>query len=131
VQLPKKVQIMLESLLGRAGESEPALRRLVFERTRTGREQSQAVSRDLLAFVAKLDQRPWTIVRDDLSALRQAGYSEDQIFELIAAASAGAGVRRFEAGLGAIERAGKEPAAARGQSPATGKSPNPRTSDAS
>jgi len=58
--------------------------------------------------VAKIDQRPWMVSDEDFNKLRQAGYSEDQIFELTVAAATGAGVRRFEAGLRALEAASDE-----------------------
>ena len=63
---------------------------------------------DLRELVEKIDERPWTVSDEDFSRLRRAGYSEDQIFELTVAAAAGAGVRRFEAGLRALEAAGEE-----------------------
>lgn len=103
--LPRTIQIMLESLLGPKGKSDPALRRAVFERTRTRTEQPSALLPALSSLLAKIDKEPWTITADNLSGLRRSGYSEDEIFELIAAASAGAGVRRFEAGLRALEGA--------------------------
>ena len=51
----------------------------------------------------KIAERPWSVSDEDLTHLREAGYSEDHIYELVLAAAAGAGVRRFEAGLRAIE----------------------------
>jgi alkylhydroperoxidase family enzyme len=55
--------------------------------------------------VEKIAQRPWTVTDDDIRQVREAGYSEDQIYELVQAAAAGAGVRRLAAGLHAIEDA--------------------------
>lgn len=109
--LPKKVQNAIEALLGRAGKSDPALRLAVFEMTRRGARVmpvAQPGALDLRELVEKIDERPWTVSDEDFSRLRRAGYSEDQIFELTVAAAAGAGVRRFEAGLRALEAAEEE-----------------------
>jgi len=99
--LPKSITNAIEALLGSAGKSDPALRRAVFERTRSGAGATPPF--ELRELVEKIDERPWTVSDEDFTRLRQAGYSEDQIFELTVASAAGAGVRRFEAGLRAIE----------------------------
>ena len=65
-------------------------------------------SDELRQLVEKIDEHPWLVNDEDLLKLGRAGYSEDQIFELTVAAAAGAGVRRFEAGLRAIAAAGDE-----------------------
>ncbi len=103
--LPKKVQNVMEALLGPSGKSDPALRAFVFDRTRksAGEKPELPAALGLRALVEKIDERPWTVNDEDFSNLRHAGYSEDQIFELTVAAAAGAGVRRFEAGLRALE----------------------------
>jgi hypothetical protein len=111
MMLPKSVQNMIEALFGSAGKSDPALLRAVFERARTGVGEISAMEPgafELREMVEKINDRPWTVSDEDLSRLRQAGCSEDQIFELTVAVAAGAGVRRFEAGLRAIEAAGAE-----------------------
>ncbi len=104
--LPEKVQNAIEALLGPEGKSDPALRLAVFEKTRKSTGDIPAVQAGnlaLLELVKKIAERPWTVSDEDFSKLRQAGYSEDQIFELTVVAAAGAGVRRFEAGLRALE----------------------------
>ncbi len=108
--LPKSVQNLIEALLGSSGKSDPALLRAVFERTRGAGEipAMQPGAFDLRELVEKINERPWTVSDEDFNRLRQAGYSEDQIFELTLASAAGAGVRRFEAGLRALEDAGAE-----------------------
>jgi alkylhydroperoxidase family enzyme len=108
--LPKKVQNAIDALLGPSGKSDAVLRAAVFERARKSAGGIPAVpgALELRALVEKIDERPWTVSDEDFSKLRQAGYSEDQIFEVTIAAAAGAGVRRFEAGLRALEAAGDE-----------------------
>lgn len=109
--LPGRVRKAIERLLGSAGTSEPALRHAVFERARTGMKQAPATgpcAPELVEFVEKIEERPWTVGAEDFAKLRLAGYSEDQLFELTLAAATGAGVRRFEAGVRALEAAGPE-----------------------
>jgi alkylhydroperoxidase family enzyme len=103
--LPKKVQDTVDALLGPSGKSDSALRVAVFESTRKSAGEIPTVpyAHDLCALVEKIAEHPWTVSDEDFSKLRQAGYSEDQIFELTVAAAAGAGVRRLEAGLRALE----------------------------
>lgn len=60
---------------------------------------------DLKTLVEKIADRPWSVGDEDFRRLREAGYSEDHIYELVLAAATGAGVRRLEAGLHAIEGA--------------------------
>ncbi|HEY9421873.1 MAG TPA: hypothetical protein VIW92_10710, partial [Thermoanaerobaculia bacterium] len=43
------------------------------------------------------------ITDEDIQALLRAGYSEDAIFEISAAASVGAGMARLERGLAALK----------------------------
>ncbi|HEY6349436.1 MAG TPA: hypothetical protein VI636_08520 [Candidatus Angelobacter sp.] len=114
--LPKSIQNAIEALLGSAGESDPALLRAVFERTRSG--VGEIPHFELRELVERIHSRPWTVSDEDFNRLRQAGYSEDQIFELTLVAATGAGVRRFEAGLRALEAAGAEET----RSPASGQS---------
>jgi alkylhydroperoxidase family enzyme len=92
----------IASLLGAPGETDKSLRQAVFDRVRLGTGE---VPESLTALVERIADRPWSVSDEDFTHLREAGYSEDHIYELILAAAAGAGVRRFEAGLRAIEGA--------------------------
>ena len=53
-------------------------------------------------FVDKVARRAYTVTDDDIMALRQAGYSEDAIFEITASAAVGAALGRLERGLAAL-----------------------------
>src|SRR5215470_250612 len=99
---PPHIEKVIASLLGSAGESDVSLRRGVFEQVRTGRGE---VPENLTALVGKIARRPWTVTDDDILQAREAGYSEDQVYELVLAAATGAGVRRLDAGLRAIAEA--------------------------
>jgi hypothetical protein len=59
---------------------------------------------ELRALVEKIHRHAYEVTAEDIASLR-ARYSEDQLFELIAAASFGAADRRLEAGLRALEQA--------------------------
>ena len=98
--LPKKLQRAIDALLGHPGASEPDLRRAVLERNRRGQGQ---LSVPLREFVDKIAERPWTVSDDDFARLREAGYSDDQIYEITLSASLGSGLQRFDAGLRALE----------------------------
>jgi alkylhydroperoxidase family enzyme len=92
----------IASLLGAPGETDSSLRQAVFDRVRLGTGE---LPEKLKALVEKIADRPWSVSDEDFTRLREARYSEDQIYELVLAAAAGAGVRRFQAGLRAIEGA--------------------------
>lgn len=53
-------------------------------------------------YVKKVAQHAYKVTDEDIVALRQAGYSEDQIFEVTVSAALGAGLVRLEAGLNAL-----------------------------
>jgi alkylhydroperoxidase family enzyme len=99
---PSLVEKVITSLLETPGETAIPLRRAVFEQVRTCRD---GVPENVAALVEKIAGRPWTVTDDDILQVREAGYSEDQIYELVLAAAAGAGVRRLDAGLRAIKEA--------------------------
>jgi len=99
---PRLVEKAITALLGSAGETPISLRNAVFERLRSGNRE---VPENLAGFLEKIANRPWSVGDEDISFLRAAGYSEDQLFELIVAAATGAGVRRLDAGLRALEEA--------------------------
>jgi hypothetical protein len=106
MSLPKKVQDTITSLLSPTAKSDVVLRRSVFECARTGARGVPVGARGgtgLADFLEKIAARPWTISDEDFYRLRGAGYSEDELLELTLAAAMGAGVRRFEAGLRALQ----------------------------
>ncbi|HZO49078.1 MAG TPA: hypothetical protein VFB26_02935 [Gaiellaceae bacterium] len=54
------------------------------------------------AYVAKVRTAAYRVTDDDVARLREAGLSEDEIFELTVAAAVGAGLERLDAALGAL-----------------------------
>jgi alkylhydroperoxidase family enzyme len=57
---------------------------------------------DLRPYVDKVAQNAYKVTDDDVDRLREAGYSEDAIFELTLAAALGAARARLDAGLAAL-----------------------------
>jgi alkylhydroperoxidase family enzyme len=55
------------------------------------------------AYVDKVRRHAYKVTDDDIAALKKAGYSEDQIFELTVGVAVGACVRRYDAAMAALE----------------------------
>jgi len=62
------------------------------------------VPEELRALVDKIASHAYKVTDEDLAALK-AKYSEDELFELVVAASLGAAMDRLHAGLRALEDA--------------------------
>ena len=56
----------------------------------------------LASYLDKVRTRAYTVTDADVVALKVAGVSEEEIFEQTVAAAIAEGLRRLEAGLGAI-----------------------------
>ena len=57
----------------------------------------------LQRYVHKVATRAYTVTDEDVQQLREAGYSEDHIFELTVSAALGAGITRLKRGLASLE----------------------------
>jgi alkylhydroperoxidase family enzyme len=89
----------------RGAATDPALRQSVEARAASfgSRPGPPAeVPQALTAFVDRIAQHAYRVTDDDVLALRQAGYSEQAIFEITASAALGAGLARLERGLAAL-----------------------------
>jgi alkylhydroperoxidase family enzyme len=100
--LPSPLQDAIDALLGQPGTTDSKLRQVVLEHARSGDGQVPEV---LCDFVEKIAARPWTVSDEDFARLRDAGFSDDQLYELTLACALGAGLQRFDAGLRALEEA--------------------------
>jgi len=95
-----------EAVLGSPGVTDPSLRLAVEARAAAvgGRPGSNdGVPPELTAFVDRVARQAYMVNERDITALRQAGFSEDAIFEVTASAALGAGLSRLERGLAALE----------------------------
>ncbi len=70
---------------------------------RTAAAAGRGVPADLSVYLEKVHARASEVDDGDIESLRQAGYSEDQIFELTVSAALGAGFRRLELALAVLE----------------------------
>jgi alkylhydroperoxidase family enzyme len=103
---PLKVQTAVEALLNKPATCLPELRQAV-EAYAAGLSGSANAAPELPAnlvdYVRKVALNAYTTTDEDVARLREAGYSEDQIFEITLCASVGAGLGRFERGLAVLK----------------------------
>jgi alkylhydroperoxidase family enzyme len=57
---------------------------------------------DFATYLDKVRTQAYRVTDADVQALKDAGYSEDEIFELTVSAAVAAGLARLEAGLAAL-----------------------------
>lgn len=60
---------------------------------------------ELTSLVDKIAKHAYRVVDEDYERLREAGYSEDQLYEVTVTAALGASLGRFERGLEALRQA--------------------------
>ena len=103
--LPNKVKDLIEAVLRGPGESQEELRQILL-----GRAVDLSLGGDtieppenLKVYSDKVARWAHKVLDEEVVELREAGYSDDQIFELTICSALGAGTARFEAGLAALE----------------------------
>jgi threonine synthase len=87
------VKRLTAAVLESRGETKPELRRAIALR------QMADVPEPLKSYVDKVSQQAYKVTDEDIAALHRAGYSEDAIFEVTAAAAVGAALERMQRGL--------------------------------
>jgi hypothetical protein len=89
-----------DTAASRPGDAEPSLRRAVQARAAALSGGSATISDGLpevlTNYVDKVTLNAYKVTDHDVSALKQAGYSEDAVFEVTVNAALGAGLGRFE-----------------------------------
>ena len=96
---PQAIRNVLEAVLGPRGESAREERQAMHDYARAAAgvdTDNFEVSAALSPYIEKLTHSPYKVIERDLDALRAAGYSEDQIFELTLAGALGAAAGRYE-----------------------------------
>ena len=99
---PPKVRKAVDGLLTKPGVCSPALRASVVayaDGLWGGIRQNEELPADLVEYVTKVALYAYKTTDDDVTRLKEAGYSEDAIFEITLCASMGAGLARLEKGL--------------------------------
>lgn len=89
------------AILDTPGDADLELRRAV-EAFAAGRADPE-LPEELRPYVEKVAKNAYKVVDADIDRLRDAGWSEDAIFELTLAAALGAARARLDAGLRAME----------------------------
>lgn len=96
---------LVAAVLGEAGVTPVDLRMSVLELAEhpSAREdRSSSLEPEVTSFVRKLAQKPGDVDDSDLAGLRGRGRSEDEAFDVLVAASVGAGLVRWRAGVAAL-----------------------------
>ncbi len=75
----------------------PGLRRSAFD--------NAGLDEPVRTLVAKVAARSYAVTDEDVAAVRAAGLSEDQVFEVVVCAAIGAADRRYVNGLAALTEA--------------------------
>jgi hypothetical protein len=89
-----KVKQLKEAVLSGPGTLDPAVREAA--------SLAAGLPEALDPYVKKVVQHAYQVTDVDIAALRQAGYSDDQMFEVTVSAALGAGLVRLEVGLNAL-----------------------------
>jgi alkylhydroperoxidase family enzyme len=92
-RLPK-LDALRRGILGADGALDLDVRRAAFA--------GEPVPEPLQGYVDKVRRHAYRVTDEDVAALRAAGWSEEQVFELTVAASVGAAFERLHAGLRAL-----------------------------
>ena len=74
----------------------------LIERLRAASRPERPAPQDFAAYLEKVRLHAYEVTDADVQALKDAGFSEDQIFEHTVSAATAAGFERLEAGLGAL-----------------------------
>jgi alkylhydroperoxidase/carboxymuconolactone decarboxylase family protein YurZ len=93
----KRVATLRAAVFESVGRVDAALRRAV--------AQAHEVPEPLRAYVDKVHRHAYKVTDEDVEAMKQAGYSQDQLFEITVSAAVGAGLSRLEHGLAALGKA--------------------------
>lgn len=89
-----KVSELGRRLLERPGHLDPAIRRAAAN----GSDVPDVVA----GYVDRVRRHAYRVTDEEVAALLEAGWTEDQVFELTLAAAYGAALRRLDAGLDAM-----------------------------
>ena len=102
-----KIQALVDSVLNSRGDSDPELRRSVEHRAAIHASRlpkgGARLPQELGNYIDKVARHAFKVTDADIDALRDAGYSEDAIFELTLCAALGAGIARLDRAIAAMQ----------------------------
>jgi alkylhydroperoxidase family enzyme len=104
----KRARKLLDAVLGRAGSADGPRRLTALRRGAAATGAVPDPGADELGAAAglvdKVAHHAYRITEDDVAALKSAGFSEAEVFDLIVSTAIGAGMARRAIGLDAVER---------------------------
>ncbi len=109
IRYPAVIADLVHAVLQGPGETSALLRQAVASHAaplQAGDGEPGPLPPGLAPFVERLAGDPGNLSRADITAMRMAGYDEDEIFELAVGVALGAALGRLEQGLAALQEAG-------------------------
>jgi hypothetical protein len=91
---PSAYQALVKRVLEGEGSASRAERRAAFD--------NALVAEPLHRLISKVAERPTEITDEDFTAVKESGFSEDQIFELVVCAAIGQATRQYQSALEAL-----------------------------
>lgn len=88
---------VLQTILGASGKAAQATRRAAFD--------NENVPEPLRPLIDKVARHAYKVVDEDIAAAKAAGFSEDELFELVVCAAIGQASRQYEGALAALAAA--------------------------
>ncbi len=88
---------LVARILERVATAPRALRRAAFD--------NHGLSERVALLVEKVAHHAYKVTDEDVAAVRAAGLSEDQIFEIVVYAAVGQSMRQYDAGRAALDAA--------------------------
>src|SRR5262245_28438579 len=88
---------LVARVLDGLGDASPTERRAAFD--------NAGLPEPVSSVIEKVTRHAYKVTDDDIAAVRMAGFTEDQIFELVVCAAIGQATRQYEAALAAVEAA--------------------------
>jgi hypothetical protein len=104
----ERIEAIAEATLTAAGATTPMARHAAHSRARFENEPeglAGSLPQGLCDLVDKIARHAYKVTDEDIERLLEAGWSEDELFELIVATATGAGLARLDLGLAALRDA--------------------------
>lgn len=105
---PVKARRLADAVLRGEGHTAPELRQTIASRAAShagGRPPAAKLPAELADYVDTVAGRAYETRDDQFMALREAGLSEEEIFEITLSVALGSGLERLERGLAVLEEA--------------------------
>lgn len=100
-------QRLVHAVLQSPGETDTGTRCAIEEHCarldRNSTRMADNIPAELTSYLKKVALHAYKTTDEDIAALRQAGYSEDAIFEITLSAALGAGLARLKRGLAVLK----------------------------